>query len=72
VTNGVGGVIEADITDEGDITTRLAALSDPELIARWASLRARLAYKTDPRHDEVKREYDAVVVEYRRRIDGVS
>jgi len=60
-----------NITIEGDATKRLAALSDSELIALWAELRTRLAYKNDG-NAEAKAEYDAVVVEYRRRIEPVA
>lgn len=60
-----GGVVEADIADAG---ARLTGLSDPELIARWAALRTRLVYKDAG----VKAEYDAVVVEYRRRIEPMA
>jgi hypothetical protein len=60
-----------NITIEGDATKRLAALPDPELIALWAELRTRLAYKTEG-YAGVKAEYDAVAVEYRRRIEPVA
>ena len=65
-----GGVIEAGITDEGD--SRLTSLSDPELIAHSAAVRTRLALtpKSDPGRAEVKAEYDAVLMDYRRRIEG--
>lgn len=62
-----------NITDEGDITRkRLATLQDPQLIARWAELRVRLAYKRDPDYAALKAEYDALVAEYRRRIEPVA
>lgn len=59
-----------NITTEGETTKRLAALQDPELIARWAALRTRMPFRSDPDYPDLKAEYDALVVEYRRRITG--
>lgn len=50
----------------------LRELSDPEFFAQWADVRNRLSCtpKDKPGHYEVKCRYDAMSVEYRRRIDG--
>jgi hypothetical protein len=45
----------------------LRKLSDPEFFAHWAATRNRLVQNP---HGEIKREYDAVAAEYRRRVDG--
>jgi hypothetical protein len=50
----------------------LQELADPEFFSHWADVRNRLAL-TSPgstEHAEIKRRYDAVAAEYRRRIDG--
>lgn len=49
-----------------DRVTYLQGLGDPELIRLWAALRCSLARGGA----DAKSLYDAVVVEYRRRIDG--
>lgn len=67
-----GDVAGRNVTTEGVATKRLAALDDLELIARWAALRVRLAYKHDPEYSDVKAEYGALAVEYRRRIEPVA
>lgn len=50
----------------------LAALSDPDLIKRWAALRFELLRtpRNAPEWDGAKAGYDAVMSEYRRRIEG--
>jgi hypothetical protein len=50
----------------------LRELSDPEFFALWAAIRCRLILTStgSPERAEVKRRYDAVLAEYRRRIDG--
>jgi hypothetical protein len=50
----------------------LQKLSDPEFFTRWAATRTRLVRTPEgkPGHGEIKREYDAMKVEYRRRIGG--
>ncbi len=50
----------------------LRVLSDPEFFACWAAVRARLVHVPEgtPGHGEVKRQYDAMSVEFRRRMDG--
>jgi len=65
-----GDVAGRNTTTEGDTTKQLAALQDPELIARWAALRTRMPFRSDPDYPDLKAEYDALVVEYRRRITG--
>lgn len=52
----------------------LRELSDPEFFTQWADVRNRLSCtpKGKPGHYEVKRRYDVMSVEYRRRIDGAS
>lgn len=50
----------------------LQELSDPEFFTRWAAARSHL-FETpegNPWHGEVKRQYDAMNAEYRRRICG--
>lgn len=50
-------------------TENLQELSDPEFFAHWAAVRNRLlgTPKGKPGHCEVKRRYNAVAAEYRRR-----
>jgi hypothetical protein len=50
----------------------LRELSDPQLIAHWADVRAQLARTRagEPEHPGIKRLYDDALTEYRRRIDG--
>ena len=50
----------------------LQKLSDPEFFTRWAAVRTRLALTTEGKqgHGEIKRQYDVMKAEYRRRIDG--
>ena len=50
----------------------LQELSDPEFFAQWAVVRNSLfsVSKGEPGYCEVKRRYEAVAAEYRRRIDG--
>lgn len=60
------------VTGQKDRTGDLRELSDPEFFAHWATVRLRLFFvpKGKPEHREVKRRYDALSAEYRRRIDG--
>ena len=55
-----------------DRISDLEELSDPEFFTRWAALRNRLILmpKSKPEYREMKRRYDAMAAEYRRRIDG--
>jgi hypothetical protein len=50
----------------------LRELDDPEFFAHWAAVRYRMAMAPagTPGHAEIKTRYDAVVAEYRRRLDG--
>lgn len=50
----------------------LRGLADPEFFTHWAAARTRLALTStgSPKWLEIKREYDVVVAEYRRRLDG--
>jgi hypothetical protein len=50
----------------------LGELADPEFFAYWADVRNRVAVTRlgTPEHAEVKQLYDAVLAEYRRRMDG--
>ena len=50
----------------------LRGLGDPEFFSQWAAARTQLALTStsSARHTEVKREYDALAAEYRRRLDG--
>jgi hypothetical protein len=52
-------------------TSDLAEMDDPALITHWADARRRLALtpKDAPGHAEVKQAYDAVLAEYRRRVE---
>jgi len=54
--------------------TDLQGLSDPEFFAHWAAVRTELAFTpaTSSDHEAVRREYDAVATEYRRRLDGAA
>jgi hypothetical protein len=60
------------VPGQKDRIGHLRELSDPEFFAHWAMVRHRLFFvpKGKPGHCEVKRWYDAVSAEYRRRIDG--
>ena len=51
-------------------TSDLGEMSDPALITHWAAVRSELALtpRDSPRHGEIKRAYDLVLAEYRRRI----
>jgi len=53
-----------------DRTGDLRELSDPEFFAQWAAVRNRLFSipKGKPEHCEIKRRYDAMAAEYRRRM----
>jgi hypothetical protein len=55
-----------------DRTGDLRELSDPEFFTEWAAVRNRLSFTPSekPEHREVKRRYDAIAAEYRRRMDG--
>jgi hypothetical protein len=58
-------------------TSDLQELSDPEFFAHWAAVRTRLfrTRKGKPGHSELRRRYDAVAAEYRRRLaprDGTA
>ena len=46
--------------------TGLRELSDPEFFDRWAQVRLR--YAVD--HTATRQDYEAMVAEYRRRMDG--
>jgi hypothetical protein len=50
----------------------LRELTDPEFFAHWVVVRNRLILTPagSTERPEVKRRYDAVLAEYRRRIDG--
>jgi hypothetical protein len=50
----------------------LRELSDPEFFARWAQVRLRHAVtpQRSPEYAASKAAYDAVLAEYRRRMDG--
>lgn len=52
--------------------SNLQELDDPAFFTYWAALRNQLALtpKSSPNYPEIKRCYDAVISEYRRRIDG--
>lgn len=53
-------------------TENLQELSDPEFFAHWAAARRRLVNTPKDKlgHCEVRRRYDAMAAEYRRRING--
>jgi hypothetical protein len=61
-----------ELPGQEDRTGDLRELSDPEFFTQWAAARNRLFItpKGKPEHSEIKRWYDAVAAEYRRRIDG--
>jgi hypothetical protein len=56
-------------TGEG---TSLRNLPDPQLIALWARIRIHYAVtrKDDSCYPAAKDDYEAVLAEYRRRLDG--
>jgi hypothetical protein len=55
-------------------TENLRELNDPEFFAHWAAVRSRLVNTPKGKlgHWEVKRRYDAVAAEYRRRIGRID
>lgn len=61
-----------ELSGQKDRTGDLRELSDPEFFAQWAAVRNRLFSVPDGKlgHSEIKRQYEAVAAEYRRRIDG--
>jgi hypothetical protein len=61
-----------ELTGQKDRAGDLRELSDPEFFTHWAAVRNRLARtpEGDPGRNQVKRQYEAVITEYRRRIDG--
>jgi hypothetical protein len=50
----------------------LRELSDPEFFGRWSQVRSRYAVTppSSPEHEASRRDYEAVISEYRRRMDG--
>lgn len=61
-----------ELSGQGGEYRHLRELSDPEFMTRWAMLRQSLFYipREEPNYPELKRQYDAVAVEYRRRMGG--
>jgi hypothetical protein len=57
---------------QDELVNDLQELSDPAFFAYWAELRQRYAVtpKSSPEHETGKRDYSAVLAEYRRRIGG--
>jgi hypothetical protein len=62
----------SELPGQGDGTSDLRKLSDPEFFTYWAALRNRLARSSTASrvHGETKRQYDAVAAEYHRRLSG--
>jgi hypothetical protein len=54
------------------VDVNLQKLDDPAFFRYWATVRNQLALtpQSSPNHAEIKRRYNAVVSEYRRRMDG--
>jgi hypothetical protein len=52
----------------------LQKLSDPDFFTQWAAFRSRLFFTPvdKPAYREIKRRYDALSVEYRRRTGGLA
>jgi hypothetical protein len=48
----------------------LTKLDDPKFFRHWSELRRRIALSGKKVPDDLKREYDAVSAEYRRRVNG--
>jgi hypothetical protein len=61
-----------EIDVQGEVCRRLRELGDPEFITRWAILRYSLFFIATerPEYAEIKHEYDAAAIEYRRRMNG--
>lgn len=61
-----------ELTGQKGRISDLRQLGDPEFFAYWAAIRNRLARTPEGEagHREIKRQYDAATVEYRRRIGG--
>jgi hypothetical protein len=55
-----------------DHTARFQELGDPEFMTRWALLRSSLFFlpRKEPQYPELKRQYDAAALEFRRRMNG--
>jgi hypothetical protein len=62
---------DAPGTDMEQDVGGLQGISDPDLMTRYTAVRTRLALTPvgKPGHGEVKRSYDALLAEYRRRMD---
>jgi len=63
-----------EVPGQEDENADLRELGDPGFFTHWADIRNRLARtpKDDPEHGEIKRQYDAVAAEYRRRLSGAT
>jgi hypothetical protein len=66
------GYAAAVTSRQDDELGHLRGLADPEFFAYWAEVRLRYAVTSErsPEHPASKRDYDAVLAEYRRRLDG--
>jgi hypothetical protein len=62
----------SELPGQGDESSDLRKLSDPEFFTYWAAIRNSLARTSTASrvHDETKRQYDAVAAEYHRRLSG--
>jgi hypothetical protein len=56
-------------TTDNESASAIRALGDPEFFRHWSALRQRIALSGKSVPDDLKREYDTVSAEYRRRVD---
>ena len=61
-----------ELSGQEDKDGDLREMTDPEFFAYWAVVRNRLILTptTSTEHREIKRRYDIVLAEYRRRVNG--
>jgi hypothetical protein len=66
------GMPMIELSGQKDRNGDLRELGDPEFFAHWAAVRWRLVSmpNDEPGYYGIKRQYDAIAAEYRRRIDG--
>jgi hypothetical protein len=57
---------------QDETVSDLRGLDDPAFFKRWSEVRLHYALTppSDPRHSICKRDYAAVIAEYKRRLNG--
>jgi hypothetical protein len=66
------GTLMTETSGQVNGNRELRQLADPDFFAHWAAIRNRMALTPEdsPERPEIKRSYNAVLTEYRRRMDG--